>query len=43
MVNCRRERGQQEGMPDDTAEGGGRPAVGLVSERVVRGRGGPGG
>lgn len=28
-------------MPDDPTEGSRRPAVGVVSERVVRGRGGP--
>lgn len=35
----RREGQQQEGVRDDPPEGGRRPAVGLVPERVVRGRG----
>lgn len=37
----RREREQQEGMPHDSSEGGRRPSVRVVSERVVRGRGRP--
>lgn len=30
-------------MPHDLTKGGRRPPIGVVSERVVRGRGGPGG
>lgn len=39
IYSCRRERKQQEGLPDDPTEGGGRSSVRLLPERVVRRRG----